>query len=221
MVRGMPTRERPADRGRRRAREAWLRLGRDHRLARVSAGISLREEAAATGSSHQQLLRFERGQLTRASIEDVGAWCAAVGLDLGVRAFPAGDPLRDRAQLALLERLRAAVHPSLHWRTEVPLPIEGDLRAWDAVIQGDGWRARVEAETTLDDVQALTRRVSLKLRDDPGGRLILLVADTKRNRASLPALSVGTRELLPLRSRPILAAIRVGAEPPGNGIVMR
>jgi transcriptional regulator with XRE-family HTH domain len=151
-------------------------LGQEHRLARVGAGLSLREVAAASTASHQQLLRFERGELERVSIAELGAWCAVVGLDLGLRAYPAGDPIRDRAQLQLLDRLRARLHPSLRLRTEVPLPIEGDLRAWDAEITGRhpaSWRARVEAETRIADGQALERRLGLKVRDDPTGHLIL------------------------------------------------
>src|SRR5437879_7161721 len=102
----MGTRERPADRGRRMGREAMRRLGVDHLLVRVGSGLSLRDVGEASGASHQQLLRFERGILDRVSIAELGAWCAVVGLDLVVRAYPAGDPIRDRAQLALLERLR-------------------------------------------------------------------------------------------------------------------
>jgi hypothetical protein len=184
--------------------------------------LSLREVAAASGASHQQLLRFEHGDLSRVSMNEVGAWCAVVGLDLAIRAYPAGDPIRDRAQLALLGRLRARLHPSLRWRTEVPLPIEGDLRAWDAEISGREpapWHARVEAETRIADGQALERRLSLKLRDDPHGHLILLVADTRANRGALRTLRIGLRDV-PLEPRPLLAALAVGRDPGANGIVM-
>ena len=43
----------------------------------------------------------------------------------------------------------------------------------------------VEAETRLDDLQALERRVRLKQRDLGVRRVILLVADTRHNRAVL------------------------------------
>lgn len=184
----MGTRERPDDRGRRRVRAAIVRLGEEHRIARVGAGLSLRDTAVASGSSRSQLSRFERGSIDRASLTELGAWFAVLGLDLVIKAYPAGDPIRDRAQLALLERLRGRLHPSLRWRTEVPLPIPGDLRAWDAEVRGHEpkpWRARIEAETRIAGGQALQRRLSLKLRDDPGGHLILLVSDTRSNRAAL------------------------------------
>jgi hypothetical protein len=149
----------------------------------------------------------------------LGSYCAVVGLDLTLRAYPAGDPLRDRAQLALLERLRARLHPSLGWATEVPLPIEGDLRAWDAVVQGRGWRRPVEAETVLDDLQALERRLSLKRRDGGVDHVILLVADTTRNRRALRAAPAALGSL-PLRTREILAALAVGDEPGPSGSVI-
>ena len=157
------------------------------------------------------------------SLQELGAWCAVVGLELRIRTYPAGDPLRDRAQLALLERLRSRVHPSLRWRTEVPLPIEGDLRAWDAEIRGRDprpWRARVDAETRIADGQALERRLGLKIRDDPEGHLILLVADTRANRRALAALAPGLRTMLPLAPREILTALDAGREPRASGIVV-
>ena len=146
-----------------------------------------------------------------------------VGLDLALRVYPAGDPLRDRAQLALLERLRVRLHLGLRWRTEVPLPIPGDLRAWDGIISGDRpgpWRCRVEAETNIDDGQAMERRLSRKLRDDPNGHLILLVSDTRNNRTALGVLGPGLRDLVPLPSRTVLRALGDGFDPGGSGIVV-
>ena len=219
----MATRERPADRGRRRTRDALVRLGREHRDARIAAGLSLRQCAAASGASYPQLSRFERGEIERLNVPDVGAWCAVVGLDVGLRAFPAGDPIRDRSQLALLERLRSRLHPSLVWRTEVPLPIVGDLRAWDAEIRGstpETWRVRVEAETAITDGQALERRLARKLRDDPDGHLVLLVADTRTNRRAAAALRSGLSATFPTPARATLTALAAGREPPGSSMVL-
>jgi len=195
----------------------------DSRQARVNAGLSQREVARAIGTSHSKVGRFERGATLTADLPFVAAFCAVVGLDLAIRTYPAGDHIRDCAQLALLERLRVRLHPSLRSRTEVPPPIEGDLRAWDAEIRGRDprpWRARVEAETRIADGQALERKLALKLRDDPDGHLILLVSDTRSNRLALRALGPGLRAMLPVDSRPILSALRAGREPPAGGIVV-
>lgn len=199
------------------------RVADDARLARIAAGLSQAEIGRAIGTSHARVGRFERGEVANPTVDFLGAYCAVVGLDLTIRAYPAGDPIRDRAQLALLERFRGRLHPSLRWRTEVPLPIEGDLRAWDAEVSGaqpERWKARVEAETKIADGQALERRLSLKLRDDPGGHLILLVSDTRANRAALRSIGVGLRELLPLETRQILSALAAGRDPGGSGIVI-
>jgi transcriptional regulator with XRE-family HTH domain len=192
-------------------------------MARVGAGLSLRDVAAASGASHQQLIRFEHGDLDRVSMTELGAWCAVVGLELNLRTYPAGDPIRDRAQLALLERLRRRLHPMLRWRTEVPLQVERDLRAWDAEIRGsepNRWRARVEAETNIADGQALERRLALKLRDDPHGHVILLVSDTRANRGAVRSLRDGLRPVLPFDARQILSALAAGRDPGGSGIVI-
>jgi transcriptional regulator with XRE-family HTH domain len=216
----MARRERPTDRGRRRLREAVARLRRDHREARVAAGLSLRAVARAVGASHSEVRRFEIGETADPSLDFVAACCAAVGLELGVRAYPAGDPIRDRAHLELLERLRRRLHPSLGWRTEVPLPIPGDLRAWDAEVRGGTWRAWVDAETVVPDGQALERRLALKARDAARGHLILLIADTRVNRAAMTILRPGWRELLPLDTRELLSALSAGRDPGSGGIVI-
>jgi hypothetical protein len=165
-------------------------------------------------------MRFENGELERISIPDLGSWCAVVGLDLSLRAYPGGDPIRDAGQARLLERLRRELHPSLRWRTEVPLPIPGDLRAWDAVISGAGWRLPVEAETVLTDIQALERRLTLKQRDGGVDHVLLLVADTPRNRraragapASLAAFGANPRD--------VFAALRAGRDPQASAVIFR
>ncbi|MEA2547517.1 MAG: hypothetical protein QOE42_115, partial [Chloroflexota bacterium] len=129
------------------------------------------------------------------------------------------DAIGDAGQVRLLERLRARLHPSLRWSSEVPLPFEGVLRAWDAVIRATTWHLPVEAETALDDIQATERRLTLKQRDGGADHMILLVADSRRNRRALEA-APGAFTNLPLRTREILAALGDGRDPGGSGIVI-
>ena len=143
-----------------------------------------------------------------------------MGLEVRFRAYPAGDAIRDAGQARLLERLRRDLQTSLQWRTEVPLPIEGDLRAWDALIGGPGWRLMVEAETVIADVQALERRLARKLRDGRIDHCLLLVADTPRNRRAVAAAPAAFGAW-PLRTRDVLAALREGRRPTAGGIVFR
>jgi transcriptional regulator with XRE-family HTH domain len=176
------TRERRIDRGKRRARLALATIGEEFREARLAAGLTQRQVAEAVGISHTEVSRIERGLAPWVAYETLVMIAAVLGLDLPLRAFPVGDPIRDVSQLQLLAKLRALLPPGSTWRTEVPLRIERDLRAWDAVVGGPGWWVPVDAETRLRDVQALARREALKRRDDGAETMILLVADTRHNR---------------------------------------
>jgi len=152
-------------------------------------------------------------------LEDIGAIAAVVGMNLNIRVYPTGDAIRHAAHARLLQRFRRELHPSLRWHTEVPFPDPGDLRAWDAVTGRDGWRAGIEAETVIDDTQALDRKLALKRRDGGADYVILVVADTPRNRRALAAAGSALADL-PLRSRAVLAALRSGTDPGASGIVL-
>ena len=144
---------------------------------------------------------------------------AALGLDLRLSIFPHGEPVHDQAQLPILETARAVLPASTAWRTEVVLPGDGDLRAWDAVAMApDGWTA-FEAISRLGVVDATVRHVHQKLRDDPRIlRLVLLVADTVRNRQAIQAAGGVLRADFPLVTHEVLAHLRAGRTPPLNGI---
>jgi hypothetical protein len=98
--------------------------------------------------------------------------------------------------------------------------LDGDRRAWDAEIRGADWRAVVDAESRLRDVQALSRRVTLKARDDGADIVILLVADTRHNRHVLRLAAADLAGIFPAPGRGIVAALAAGARPPGSGVVV-
>lgn len=218
----MSTAERRMDRARQASRSIQEEVGRDLRRARLSHDLSLVQLAAASGLSRSQISRIERAELPHVALEDLVTVGALLGLRVWVRSFPNGVPLRDTAHLALLERLRSILHPSLGWAQEVPvaLPGSGDLRAWDATIRGEPWRIGVEAETRARDAQELERRLALKQRDGHVDHLILLLADTRWNRRAVRAAGAGLTSLLPLDGPRILDALRAGREPEGSGIVL-
>ena len=202
----------------RRAAEDEARVRADLARARRGAGLSREAVGREAGLSRSALERLEAGT-RRSTVQELAAVGAAVGLDVRMRAFPAGDPIRDAGQQRLVQRLRRRCHPSLGWATEVAMPIGGDLRAWDAVIRGEGWTAGVEAETVLDDLQAVERRLGLKQRDGGVDLVILLVAETRRNRA---ALAAGGAAFAPLSrdARTILAALDGGVKPASGAILV-
>ena len=206
--------------GRRVANRLRAQIGEDIRIARLAAGPSQSDAGGAVGMSHAQLWRIERGVLRDLTVDQACRAAAAVGLRLTAKTWPDGDPVRDAGQLGLLGRFRARLPLEATWRTEVPLPLPGDRRAWDAVIALAGRRAGCEAETSLRDMQALERRAALKLRDGDVDVLILLVADTAANRQVLRVHREVLRTLLPMDGREVMASLRAGALPGANGLVV-
>lgn len=216
----MPTRTSRLDAALAISRLARVEMGREIRGARASGGVSQREAGAVVGISHSQFGRIERGELEEVTVDQLSRACSAVGLRLLVRAVPDADPAMDAGQLALLGRFRKLLPVGTRFRTEVPLPLPGDRRSWDAVATFDGGDTAVEAETRLRDIQALDRRCALKSRDGRIERVILLVADTAHNRAMLDVHREDLRASFPLDGRQILPLVKAGRAPEASGIVL-
>jgi transcriptional regulator with XRE-family HTH domain len=218
-TRSMATRFDAAVEGRRTARRTLATLGGDLRDARLGAGLSQRSVASAAGMSRAQLGRIERAEIAGLSLDQASRASSAVGLRLVIRTYPDGDPVRDAAHRALLERFRRLLPAGTTWRTEVPLPIPGDRRAWDAVATQASRVIALEAETRLTDLQALERRLALKRRDGGIDVVILVVADTRTNRRVLESAREELRTAFPLDRRAILGTMRTGQLPPGSGLL--
>jgi hypothetical protein len=182
--------------------------------------VSQRVIGAAAGMSHAQVGRIERAANRTLTVDQASRVAMAVGLRLVLRTYPDGDPARDAGHVALLERFRARLPPGARWDVEVPLPIEGDRRAWDAMVRLDGHVAACEAETRLLDLQALARRLALKQRDGAVDVLILLISDTASNRRTLDRHRETLRPLLPFDGRAVLGMIKGGRLPTANGLVV-
>jgi transcriptional regulator with XRE-family HTH domain len=188
----------------------------------MGQGLSQERLAALSGVSQSKISRFERHLLAGASLDDIARLLAVVGMELSARAFPSGSRVRDAAQRRLLDKLRVRTHASLRWTFEVPIPIPGDQRAWDAVVCGPGrGRLAIEAETKLRDVQALQRRVALKRRDDPSiDSVVLLVAGTRGNRLVVHEQGAALSADYPLAGRRILELLGEGIVPDASGVAM-
>jgi hypothetical protein len=164
--------------------------------------------------------RIERAASPEANLMVLARLASVVGLKPSLRFYPDGDPIRDVAHTRLLERLHSRVHPGLRWRTEVPLLIPGDLRAWDATIVGADFGVGVEAETRLRDLQAAARRTNLKQRDGELDHVILLVADTRANRLAIRLGAMELGEAFPVSQRDCLRALRESRDPGGSAIIV-
>jgi len=195
-------------------------IGTEIRVARLDAGVSIDDAGSAVGLRRSTFGRIERGELAHVSVYQLSLACAAVGLDLVVRAYPDGDAIRDVAHAGLLERAHRRLPEGAPWRTEVPLPIDGDRRAWDAITILQRIRIAFEAETRLGDLQALNRRIELKRRDGGIDIVILVVADTRHNRLVLAAHRESLRAAFPLDGRAVLAALNEGRPPHSSGIIV-
>ena len=205
--------------GAKRSRLLRQRLSFDLEGARVSGALSVRELSRAVGVSPHRIERALRGEPGALTIDLAARIAVVVGLQLAASVHLNFDPVRDRAQLRLLERFRARLHSSLLWHTEVPMPIAGDLRGADGFIGGEFGTIVVEAETRVTDAQSVERKALLKKRDLGAERLILLIADTPNNRKVLD-LHPELRERFPIGTRKCLAALGRGEDPGGDCLVI-
>jgi hypothetical protein len=101
----------------------------------------------------------------------------------------------------------------------VAIPLPGDPRSADGVANGANVDAVVEAETRLDDVQAVVRRLRAKQRDLGTTRAILLVADTRHNRDVIREVQA-LRDEFPIPPRACLLALGRDDDPGGDCLLM-
>jgi transcriptional regulator with XRE-family HTH domain len=215
----MPTWQSAAHRGRQRAGYLLRRAGEEFRRLRIGSGISTRQLAATLGISHTQVRRIEAGVAPHVDLDLISRMASVLGAELSLGVHPIGPPVRDKAHVELLERFAARLGSGMTWETEVPIPIPGDLRSADGVTGNGEFDAVVEAETRLHDVQATERRLRAKQRDLETTRAILLVADTRHNRAVIAAVPDLQRQF-PVGTRACLAALGKGRDPGADCLVI-
>jgi transcriptional regulator with XRE-family HTH domain len=216
----MTTGQRAADVGGEHGRLLVDRTGRELRQARLDRALTLADVARALGISESEASRIERGLRRDVGVVTLARYHAVVGLELSVRSLPGGGPLRDAAHAALLADLRALLPPGVAFAVEVPMPIPGDLRSWDALIRGPGWRYGVEAETAPRDAQALLRRLQLKRRDGRVDGIVLLLRSTAQTRRFLGEAGGLLAADFPVPGRRALALLQGGLDPGGSAVVV-
>ena len=194
-------------------------IGTDLRNARRMAGISQDTLAHAVGLSGSEVGRIERGEAPWLTVIHAARLLTTVGLDLWAKTYPVGAPLRDAAHLRLLAAFESRLPASITCHREWPIPNDGDRRALDLLMVGLPKRTGVEAETVLDDQQALERSINLKRRDAKLERVFLIVSDTRRNRLILREADA-LRRAFPLETRAVMAALTRGRDPGADGIVV-
>jgi transcriptional regulator with XRE-family HTH domain len=216
----MPVRTSPVAEADRRARYQLQSLVADLRTARLAAGLSQAVIARAIGVSRTNVTRWEQGHL-RPALTDLARWAAAVGLETPFRGLPGPSPVRDAGQLRTLARAGNRIGPGWSWRTEVPVAADArDRRAVDAVIRRGNVAIGLEVITRLVDVQAQVRRALLKQEALHLDRMVLVLSDTRHNRAALREGAPSLVPAFPMSSRQVLHALHAGCLPAGNGTLL-
>ncbi len=204
----------------RRASAICARIGEELRTARIGAGLTLAEVGRAVGVSPAEVSRIERQAAPWVSMTTVTRVAAAVGLDLWVRLYPGGEPLRDAAHVALGAAFGELVVPPLVLRSEVRVGDPRDLRAWDHTLtERSGSRCGVELETRFVDAQAQHRRIARKLEDSGLDRVLVVVADTRANRAAIRAAAGFLGTAYAIDDRAAVDALGRGQIPPRSALI--
>lgn len=214
----MPASERAMDAADLRSKRFLTQVGRELHEARVTRGLSQAAVASATGVEQAEISRVERGLRPGATLRSLMRLSVAVGLELSVKLYPGRQPIRDRAHVALFERLRRAVGSGWTWAAEVAIPIVGDKRAWDRVIRRSGISIGMEGETRPTDMQELGRRLALKKRDSGMDRVILVLADTAWCRQLVRLNEL--QEAFPIPGSIALKRLAAGTDPGGDAIIL-
>ena len=215
----MPVTERVTDAGIRRGRQLELMIGREIRRGRRMAGLSQNALGRLVNVSDSEIGRIERGEADWLSVRDASKILSAVGLKLWMQTFLLGSPLHDAGHLRLLAEFESRLSPSVTPVREWPIPGSPGGRALDLLLVGLPKRTGAEAETVVDDLQALERDMNVKKREADLERMVLVVRGSHRNRGIIRD-SPAFRRSFPATTGGILAALSTGRDPGADGIVL-
>lgn len=95
-----------------------------------------------------------------------------------------------------------------------------EQRAWDAMIVGPDGDVGVELEIRLYDMQAQARRIFRKWRDSGAARLLVLINDTRANRAVLWEFDAYFGDLPRLRTAAVVKMLATGQLPPSGHVLI-
>lgn len=197
----------------------WTSVIDELRDARLAHGLTQAEVAGALGVSRSYVSRIERRALRTSSLKAVARHAVVVGLRMSVKLYPVGGALRDVAQARYIARFVDRIGHAWRVRLEMPVPLPGDLRAVDVVLEGACVIA-VEVVTRLRDLQAILRAAQLKQRDIGAARLIIVVAGTHANRTVLDQARATLLATFDLDTRRTMAKLAAGEDPGRDAIVV-
>lgn len=208
-------------RGPRRAEAQGRSAGGSIRQARRIAGLTRHDASVRAGVAPSTWQRIEAGSPS-VTLENFVAAADAVGLDFVCQTFPGRPPgLRDSGQLAVARHLRWLAHDS--WRVTFEERAGDHGEAIDLVLSGATEMIAIEVERLILDWQAQLRRWLLKrdwlaARYSLPVRLVVVVADSGRNRAALSPFGSVVGTSFPAGTRAVMTAIRTGRPLSTDGI---
>jgi len=195
-------------------------MGRELREARLALGLRQADVGRAAGISPSWVSRIERQEADEVGFRLLCVLAAIVGLDISVRAYPGGSPLRDAGHREVLARVRRLLPAGTPWAAEVPFPAAGDQRAWDAKARVWDVRVGIEVEMRATDVQAMERRIMLKARDGAVDRVVLALPNTRHNRRLLRDEGDSLRGSFPIQGHAALALLTSPVDPGANLLLL-
>jgi hypothetical protein len=142
-----------------------------------------------------------------------------LGLKASIKLYPLGGGLRDAAQARYVAHFVARIGNAWRIRLEAPLPMPGDLRAIDVLLEGSV-RIAVEVVTRLSDLQATLRAAQLKRHDVGADRLVIVVAATHANRRALAEARASLVATFDLDTQRTMAKLAAGQDPGRDAIVL-
>ena len=191
---------------------ASVALGREVMLARTALGLTRAASARLACVSPNTVRRIEEGD-AHVALLTVCRVADALGMRVWMRAFPIRTPaLRDTGQLGIADWIRQRADDSYQVVQELSL---GNGRAIDTVLLGATEIVAIEIERLLADLQSQYRwadakRNELADRHERPVRLVMVVEDTRRNRAVAREHRALIESMLPAGSREILRSLRTG-----------
>ncbi len=197
---------------------------RELRLACDVAGLSQRQLARRVGVLPSRLSRILAGK-SAPDLDLAERLAEGTGHRLLMKVVPSdGVRLRDSGQLGVAQWIIGEAHGSWRKRMELPVGAPPDRRAADLVLDNARAVLMFEIERWLRDLQAQLRSAQLKRAalSEALGRevaLVLAVLDMPSNRGAVAGHQSLIREVLPVGTRQLWAAIRSGEAPAGDGLL--
>jgi len=190
------------------------------RTARHDANISQAALAERIGWSQTRFSKFERNA-DPITVEDVCLVATVLGLKPSLNLYRVEEGLRDQASTRLIERFCALLSPLWSVTREAPFPRIGDLRSWDVLIRlGRAFRAGIEAETRVRELEELVRRIRQRELHGRVDAIVVVLSRSQHNGRHVDELRAALGPAYATQPSDIVKTLNAGAPLPGSGVIL-